>query len=214
MKAVVDNDILLKGACYGLLDYLISPVCGGTEVAGVLGSARFVVRDKIQNNPLRRDRAMALAAFSDFLNRTTDLEPTETEQSMAADLEIAAQRAGLNLDAGESQLCAILVNRLLPWLLTGDKRAIIAMDRLVDLDSRLDHLNGKVRCLEQLVLYALNDGNRSVFRTAVCSEPEIDKALSICFSCQSEPSAAASTEEGLRSYIRALRTETSRVLSP
>jgi hypothetical protein len=214
MKAAIDNDILFKGACYGLLGELIATACSATEGVGTLGSARFVVAKKIEKNKLLRNRTAALAVFFEFLDRSEALEPTQDEQNMAADLELVAQRLGINLDSGESQLCAMLVFRVLPLLLTGDKRAITAMEQLIDADNRLIALNGKVRCLEQLVYDALAKGNHVALRTAVCGEPQVDKALAICFSCTSQSVSLASIVEGLQSYIKALRMEATRVLSP
>jgi hypothetical protein len=214
MKAAIDNDILFKGACYGLLSELIATACSGTETVGTLGSARFVVGKKIEKNNLLRDRKAALAHFFEFLNRSEALEPTQNEQNLAADLELAAQRLGINLDSGESQLCAVLVFRVLPLLLTGDKRAITAMEKLIDADNRLNALCGKVRCLEQLVYDALMKGDHLAFRTAVCAEPQVDKALAICFSCTSQSVVLASIVEGLQSYVNALRREANHVLSP
>jgi len=213
MKAAIDNDILFKGACYGLLSELIATACSATEVVGTLGSARFVVAKKIEKNKLLRNRKAALTILFEFLNRSEALEPTQNEQNMAADLELSAQRLGINLDSGESQLCAMLVFRVLPLLLTGDKRAITAMEKLIDADNRLIALCGKVRCLEQLVYDALTKGDHVAFRTAVCAAPEVDKALAICFSCTSQSVVLASIVEGLQSYVKALRMEATRVLS-
>ena len=213
MKAAIDNDILFKGACYGLLSELVSTSCPNSEVPGILGSARFVVSAKIRKRSLLRNRARALENFSDFLGRTQALEPTDSEQSMAADLELAAQRLGVSLDTGESQLCSILVNRVLSLLLTGDKRAIVAMEKLVDADTRLAPVCGRVRCLEQLVRDAVVTQGHETFRTAICSEPEIDKALAICFGCTSRSIEPLSLIEGLQSYINSLRKDASRVLS-
>jgi hypothetical protein len=213
MKAAIDNDILFKGACYGLLNELIATACSDTEAFGTLGSAKFVVSKKIEKNKLLRNRVSALAALLQFLSRSEALEPTQNEQNMAAEFELAAQRLGVNLDSGESQLCAMLVFRVLPLLLTGDKRAIAAMEKLIDADNRLIALCGKVRCLEQLVYDALMKGDHAALRTAICGEPEADKALAICFSCTSQSVVLASIVEGLQSYIKALQTEATRVLS-
>jgi hypothetical protein len=213
MKAAIDNDILFKGACYGFLSDLIATACSETESVGTLGSARFVVAKKIEKHKHLRNRTAALAVLVEFLHRSEALEPTQNEQHMAADLELAAQRLGINLDSGESQLCAMLVFRVLSILLTGDKRAITAMEKLIDADNRLIALCGKVRCLEQLVYDALAKGDHVAFRTAVCAEPEVDKALAICFSCTSQSVVLASIVEGLQSYVKALRAEATRVLS-
>jgi hypothetical protein len=213
MKAAIDNDILFKGACYGLLNELIATAGSATEVVGTLGSARFVVAKKIEKNRFLRNRTAARAALFQFLNQSEALEPTQNEQNMAADLELAAQRMGINLDSGESQLCSMLVFRVLPLLLTGDKRAIAAMEKLIDADNRLVALSGKVRCLEQLVYDVLMKGDDAALRAAICGEPEADKALAICFSCTSQSVVLASIVEGLQSYVKALRKEAARVLS-
>jgi hypothetical protein len=212
MKVVIDNDILFKGSCYGILNDLVATLCSTTE-AGVLGSAKFVIAPRFAVSKLRHDSSGALARFSEFLSRAVAIEPTVGEQRMAADLELTAQRLGVNLDSGESQLCAVVVSRVLPFLLTGDKRAITAMERLIDADNRLTSICGKVKCLEQLVCDALLRGDHLAFRIAICSEADVDKALAICFSCTRDSIESESVIEGLKSYIGSLRMNASRVLS-
>jgi hypothetical protein len=210
MKIVFDNDVLLKGACYGLLDQFISAECEPNEVIGILGAARFVVASKIRGRSNRS--AWALQNLAAFLPKTEILEPSEREQSMAADLELAGQKAGLNLNSGESLLCSIVVYRALALLLTGDKRAIEAIDRLLDCDSRLDKMKARVECIEQLIAKLLCSLDASELQRAICSEPDIDKALANCFSCRSPDVRITSFAEGLYSYIEDLRAVARRVL--
>jgi hypothetical protein len=213
MNALVDNDIVFKGACYALLPDVLATVCDQEDPIGVLGAARFVVSKKIQRTPVNKGRDAALANLEEFLRRSLAIEPTEAEQTMAAELELAALNSGVSLDSGESQLCAVLIERVVPWLLTGDKRAICAIERLLNSDGRLAAITGKVKCLEQLVLAGLVDVARAnSFREKICAEAHIDKTLSICFSCIS---AAATSDciEGLKSYIGDLRKQAERVLS-
>jgi hypothetical protein len=212
MKAAIDNDVLLKGACYGLLADLVSLTCPSDEDVGVLGSARYVVPGQIAKRALNRDRAVALDVFFKFLDKATALEPLDSEQDMAADLELTAQQLGVSLDAGESQLCAILVHRSLPLLLTGDKRAIAALERLLDVYTPLTPICGKVVCLEQLFAFALAKEGGDRWRHAVCAEPGVDKSLAICFSCHGESVSVESNIAGLRSYINDLRSVATRVL--
>jgi hypothetical protein len=211
MRAVVDNDILLKGSCYGLLKMLTSTATADDSV-GILGASKFLVPKKIKKTPLRRDPAIAEAHFAAFLAENEVLEPSADEQHLAATLEAAAQQMGLNLDAGESQLVAILVSRQLGWLLTGDKRAVASIEILFEADARLSVVTGKIRCLEQLVWGALTIGNAEQMRDAICAEPSVDKTLSICFCCGS-PEAHSDPLEGLSSYIADLRTRAGRVLA-
>ena len=59
-----------------------------------------------------------------LIGNVTLLNPTPQEISLAANLEEAAAKCAVELDTGESQLVAILLQRSGPLLLTGDKRAI------------------------------------------------------------------------------------------
>ena len=125
-----------------------------------------------------------------YIEFAMELEPTEPEAILAADLELMAQTACLAWDAGESQLCAMLITRMVPALLTGDKRAISALERLVALEPRTAGAAGKIYCLEQLVTLALGKLAIDTVRVAVCRKPIVDRALAICFSCSSFRSPA------------------------
>lgn len=212
MRAVADNDVLLKGACYGLLKPLVSTVSGRDPV-GILGASRFVVAKKIARNQLRGDPARAAASFATFVSENEILEPSLDERHMAGIFEAIAQELALNLDVGESQLLAILICRCLPCLLTGDKRAIKSIERLLDADERVNGAAGKVRCLEQLVLDTLKVIDALAIRAAICAEPNVDRALTICFSCGSSQVNSTTIHEGLESYIADLRSHAPRVLA-
>ena len=213
MNALVDNDIVFKGAGYGLLPDLLATVSSQEDPVGVLGAARFVVSKKIQKATVNKGRDAALANLEEFLRRALAIEPTEVEQTIAAELELAALSSGVSLDSGESQLCAVLIERMVPWLLTGDKRAIRAMEQLLNSNARLGAITGKVKSLEQLVLAAIPDeAKASSVRKKICAEAHIDKTLAICFSCSSA-AAASDCAKGLESYIGDVRKQAARVLS-
>src|SRR5260370_37732456 len=97
---------------------------------GVLGTARFVVASRIKRATRTRDPKSALEDLGQFLVNSIVLDPTDSEQQLAAEFEVAAQSRGLALDTGESQLCAIVLERAIPLLVTGDKRAIEGIERL------------------------------------------------------------------------------------
>ena len=213
MDALIDNDVLLKAACYRLLTELTSTICSRTSAVGVLGSARFVLAKKILRVKLRQDRGAALGLLSEFMKEATVLEPGEEEVSLAAQMELAAQQRGVFLDGGESLLCAIQIQRAVPLLATGDKRAIVAVGRLIDTHRRLKFLCGRVKCLEQLFEAGLRLYPFAVLRDAVCAEPSVDKSLTICFACRSPSVMDSTVEEGLQSYIKDLRKNANRVLA-
>lgn len=210
--ALVDNDILLKGACYGLLPELVGTIAGEHRI-GFLGAARFVLPKLLSKKILRTDPSIAKARLVSFLAAQDVVEPTSQEQEFAALLEGTAQRLLVNLDTGESQLLAILIMRTLPWLMTGDKRAVFAIEHLRETDTMVSGVDGKLICLEQLVLRLLGNGKSSSIRTAICSESAIDRALSVCFSCASPEISADSARDALNSYIEDLRRSAPHVLS-
>ena len=212
MNVALDNDILFKGAAYGLLDELVSPVAASGSI-GVLGAAPFVVSNKLERGLLKGNPQAAVNRLRTFLQKAEVLEPSEVEQTLAADFERAAQRAGVNLDVGESLLSSIVIIRHISWLVTGDKRAIRALDALLRQDIRVSVLCGRVRCLEQLVLELVIQGHGQMLRVAICAEPDIDKALSICCSCASNEIDHHQFAEGLNSYIGALRAAAPQILA-
>jgi hypothetical protein len=214
VTGALDNDVLYKGVCYRLIDELSSFVDASPSNVGILGAARYVVRGLIARGHLRNDTAAALVVLEDFVVKASILEPTKAERDLAAAIELAAQRDGLPLDAGESQLCAIAIARTMQRILTGDKRAIAALDRLLETFSELGALAHKLCCLEQAVLAISATVDVGTLRSRICSEPEIDKALAICFSCFSPTSATPDHIGGLESYIRSLRGDAGRMLAP
>ena len=149
-----------------------------------------------------------------FLSNAQALEPAPAELNLAIELELLAQRAGLGLHEGESQLCAILVIRSIAWLYTGDKQAIAAIEKLVDVEPQLMPICGRVKCLEQIILTMIGDGDPAKLRSSICAEPSVDSTLSICFSCVSPSVPSISITEGLVSYVADLRREATRVLAP
>lgn len=212
MNAVVDNDVLFKNACYCLLPQVAVSLGLSGGDCGILGAAKYVVTHKIKRAKLSKSTSSAINNFENFLAIAVVLEPDTEEQTVAAQLEASALRLGLSLDPGESQLCAIVVKRNLPLLLTGDKRAINAIELLLREEVVLLKLRGKVMCLEQLTLLLFLKIAFDVVRSAICLEPQIDKSLSICFSCLSQNASEANTKDGLASYIKDLRSTADQLL--
>jgi hypothetical protein len=212
--AAVDNDVLLKGASYGLLDKLISVIPSTEYQAGVLGAARFVIKARIRNLRLSRDPADVIQSLEDFFKKASVLEPTPDETKVAASIEFVAQQYNLELDSGESQLCAIVIARNIQWLATGDKRAIRALEMLLDQEPVLNYLVGKVICLEQLIERLITKFGAAEIRKKICGEAAIDRSLGICFECMNASAAGNAGLEGLQSYIADLRKTANRVLCP
>lgn len=199
----VDNDILLKALSYGLEGYFWPD--DEQQMVGMLGAARFVLTDRLAKAELRR--GTCAAALEALLDRAEILEPEEAEVGLAAAVEKRASELGLELDGGESQLAAMVVARGIGKFETGDKRAIAGLEPMVGEITELAALCGRIRCLEQIAYrLAVVDEDFPCIADAICTEANVDRSLSTCFSCYSGIKAEqGSVLEALRSYIEAVR---------
>jgi hypothetical protein len=202
IAAALDNDVLTKGARYGLLTVFFEALALDVAQTGVLETALYVVSKRIRQGAESNQRAVDEIAF--VLARCQVFNPTQRELDLATELEVSARELGVALDAGESQLCAIVVIRTIALLLTGDKRAVEAMQALAQAKADLQYLHGKVRCLEQILLAVLNVRDFEWVRDAVCRAMDVDKALTYCFACHSNATRLEEVVEGLRSYVAAI----------
>jgi hypothetical protein len=201
---LIDNDVLIKCSCYSILDQLRGPWEQSGEV-GVLGAARFVVGKYLERRGTIQDRAAAQQCFQEYLSSVTILEPTIDELKLASAIEEAAMLLGVELDSGESQLCAIAVFRGSSLLLTGDKRAITAAEKLRRNVAEITALDGRLICLEQAVMGVAGRIGIDTVRVRICAETAVDRSLSICFECHALGEGRPLDVTGLTSYIRDLR---------
>lgn len=192
---LVDNDVVIKLARYDLLGLLTA--AGDVEVQ-VLGTARFVVASR-----LRKDAA-ALDRFLRFLPTVVELEPTEQEAQGAARILDTAIASSLPVDGGEGLLLVLMRRTAEATLLTGDKRAIAGAEALIPHHEEVATLAGRLRCLEQLMLAALQ-GLTAPLKSRVCAAAGVDRALAICFSCHSELDDPSEQARCLESYIEHAR---------
>lgn len=203
---LIDNDVLIKCACYSILSEIDGPSGHPHDVA-VLGAARFVVGKYLERRGTIQDRAAAQRRFQDYLSTVIVLEPTNSEVKLASAIEEAALLLDLDLDSGESQLCAIAIFRGSSLLLTGDKRAIASAEALKDSVGELTSLAGRLVCLEQAVMGVAERIGIATIRALICAEAAVDKGLSICFECHALTEGRPLELTGLLSYIRDVRRQ-------
>lgn len=206
----VDNDVLHKGAGYGLLTEMLGAIPARMHEVGILGSAKYVVARKLRKAKLTE----ALALLDQVVRQVQCLEPTEEEARFAAQLEYESQRENLSFDSGESMLCAIVIERSFEWLVTGDKKAIKSLEKLMSARGNTEKLAGRVVCLEQLMLRLIQGDRAPAIRSAICARPNLDKALTCCFSCGNQEGNPKSWAEGLMSYVQDVRAEAPSLLAP
>ncbi len=208
----MDNDVLHKTTAYGLFAGMLAMPRLQNEVYGALGTARFVVRKKLSKRPPSRGVDVALAEFTAAMGMLKEIEPTPEEVETAANIERLAQLQNLELDTGESILCAVLLARHLGHILTGDKRAIKAIEVLNATGQYSNNFKSKIICLEQLFYWLANDHEIQKVRNAVCTDKAVDNALTSCFSCYSPEVPNEACIEGLNSYILNLQQDAPNVL--
>lgn len=201
---LIDNDVLIKCACYSILDQMAGTSDRHYDVS-ILGAARFVVGKYLEKRGVIHDRVAAQRRFQDYLPTVTVLEPSTEELLLASAIEEAAMLLGLDLDSGESQLCAIAVYRNTALVLTGDKRAIASAERLIAVIDDLASLEGRLVCLEQAVMGIVERIGIETARILICAEAAIDKSMSICFECHALADGRPLELAGLLSYIRDVR---------
>lgn len=213
ISVVVDNDVLVKGAAYELLDELFQVISTSNAEIGLLGASRFLVPGRLRKAQLNKEPEVAVLHFEDLVKQANTIEPTGEESRLAGELEFLAQKKNLSLDSGESQLVAVLILRSLNNLVTGDKRAIASLEEVAGELINIEDIRGKVICIEQLFLRLVGKFGQ-IISSEVCMEPHIDKALSICFCCHQSNSTSNQWLEGLKSYIENVRTKAPILLSP
>lgn len=198
---LIDNDVLLKLARYGLLGHLSSEGIA----AGVLGAARFVVHGHLRDHPT------AQAGFAVFLSRAIEMEPTASELVRASAIQDVAVSGAMPLDGGESQLIVMSGRDAGCLLVTGDKRAISAADSLIGAFAEIGALEGRVVCLEQLVVEIVRTTPASM-KADICGAADADRTMSICFSCATSVNSREQQIECLESHVASLRVEAPRLL--
>jgi hypothetical protein len=212
MDTVVDNDLILKSVSYGLAD-AFWPDDERSSI-GILGAARYVVAHELDRASLNRGADAAHSDLSELLTRCDELEPTDEEVKLAAEIELCGQQHSLALDNGESQLAAIVVIRDLPLLETGDKRAIAGLEEARCHLAVLEALRGRIRCLEQIARRAIRvEEEFGRLSGLVCAESSVDRSLSICLGCFGDaPADMATALKALDQYIREVRRSAPEVL--
>ena len=213
LSTLLDNDILAKATAYSFLEELESALALRVDEFGVLGSAIFVLK------PKRLAKAFdggeqAHERLKEFASRVLTVEPSEEETILAVRLENLAVQNGLELDVGESQLAAITIFRELKILCTGDKRAVIALEKLLEHELQMAVLCGKVVCLEMLVLKLSQLRGHDFMREKVCSSTGNDKSVEICYQCHQTSVDHQEIEGCLFGYVRRLQDQAPSMCAP
>jgi hypothetical protein len=204
---ILDSDVLLKACRYDLVDQLLNATRLSERRPAIVAAARYPLRRRAERQD--RTRPGVAARMSVILASLEWIEPDSAELVVAAELEEAAMRAALALDAGESLLFAIVFANAAMLGLTGDKRAIAALAKVRPHDN-----HRRFACFEQLLATMLIAGGQAEILPRICAEPDVDRSACLCFACHSAPPDTAAILTALSSYIEALRADAPFILLP
>ena len=208
-RVLFDVDVAWKVCAYSAAKSFIRVTGTGPTPACMLAVTPFVLRSLAQ-----RHRGVDCAPDLDqqvggLISHAGLVHPTPKEIAFAEDLEECAARLALEFDVGESQLLSVLVHRNAELLLTGDKRAIRAMHAL-----DVSDIDGCIAALEQVFATMISADGLSPLRDAVCANPRVDRAMTICFVCASPTATADDVNAALESYVRSLRADLATCCTP
>lgn len=214
IEAAIDNDVLIKGAAFDLLADIVACATPATQQSAVLGTAPFVCARAIQRKPIAGNKSAVQTRLTAFLANVEKLEPTDEETALAAEFEEIALGLSVPLDGGESLLAAVAIKRDLKVILTGDKRAIGALAKVLAGSPHAPALAGRLMCLEQAIFLLSQASSCVGIRGNICAESKMDAAIAICFSCATPNPATVACEDCLQSYIAHARANSGDLLVP
>lgn len=198
---LLDSDAARKLCQYELLDELVVLLgCSLHEVA-VLPQLKFQLRLACE------DKALAK------LGTTNAVELARRLVATAREVEISAASANplleLNrpdIDIGEAILFAALSEQAHSCLISGDKKAFIALSKVDGLEI-IDSLWARLLCLEESLYLLACAGDFQVISQKVRNRPDVDNSISNSFG-RSSPSSQPSVIEALLSYMTNLARAT------
>lgn len=206
MILFIDNDALLKLANYDLLDTALVMFNIRPEDTYILATAQYVLLPA--KDRLRRCKTEQCAArLESFLPRVTKLRADDAD---AATLDALAERPGI--DAGEAVMFAVAALQSDSFIITGDKRAIEALQTGQGQEGVREALAGRILSIELLFSFMV-EGDFTQVQARVRSQPGVDMALTHIFGV-SAPASLESVRAGLDSYVAHLRRLTGTLLHP
>ena len=198
---LLDSDVARKICQYHLLNELAMALGCGLEGFTVLPQLRFQL--KLANPASALSRLGSVEAFE----LANQLIAAASEVIVVADT--ANPILGLNrpdLDSGEAALFAALHEAEEDSVISGDKRAFVALAQ-VDGEPLIDALWARMICLEEAMFLILECVGLAVVSEKIRARPEVDTALSIIFG-RAAPNDYACVRTGLESYMENLRSST------
>lgn len=198
----LDNDAVLKLVACHLFWETVAALGSNQENLRVLSDAKYVFK-KSRRVIKKYPEAIRLAAFS-IVEGCQAIKPEFNPELPELEIE--------GIDPGERLLISATRNEPAFYLITGDKRCLKALAAASQLAEIRQRLQGRVICLEQVILKLIEVQGFYEVLNKLLNGREYDKALASIFG-----SGERATEEnvllGLLAYIEDLQRETEGLLA-
>lgn len=197
---LLDSDAATCLCKYGLIDDLARALNVPLTAVCVLPQLRYQLH--LANKPKALKKLGSEFAFEQACYLVETAQEVSVLVSSANQALLAATP---DIDGGELALFAALLDSDRSGLVTGDKRALIALASL-DGDSA-EVLWARLLCLEDAIALLVQRLGHAYVSDKVRPRPDANVALSIAFG-RINVSSASSTSEGINSYLRDLHLNT------
>lgn len=198
---LLDSDAAKKLAQYDLLGYLTNAYqCELSDIA-ILPQLKFQLK---LNNPTAALRKLgsedAVIAAHALITSATEVSITNTSANPFLAL------SSPDIDSGEQVLFAAIYERDEYELISGDKRAYIALSKIQD-QVVTEGIWSRLICLEEAVYAIVTTQDFSIASRKIRSRPDVDISLSIIFG-RTTPNTLEDVKKGLMSYLKDLAVNT------
>ncbi len=205
-QLLIDNDALLKLARYGLIDAALCRLGATVEDLRVSATASFSLLPA-KNRLLRCKDGASASRVEAVLAGSKHVDAESIDPNLLDVLNAAPL-----IDSGEALLFAAGVADENTYVITGDKRVLVALSNTPAIAHVAEALSHRVISIE-ILLAELIERDFAETQLAVRRNPDVDKALCIAFG-MSAPAPLESVREALNSYAAHLRKATGELLVP
>ncbi|MGL4316097.1 MAG: hypothetical protein ACRCTL_05745 [Pseudomonas sp.] len=198
---LLDSDAAKKICQYRLL-YELAGALGCT-----LGDFAVLPQLKFQLRLATADKALSKLGSPEAVDLAKQLVAAASEVVVVADsANPLLQLNRPDIDSGEATLFAALHGDDESALVSGDKRAFVALSK-VDGVPVVDALWARLICLEEALCLVLGHADFQEVSDKVRSVPTVDMAISIAFG-RAQPNPIQDVMSGLQSYLTDLQANT------
>lgn len=198
MIVLSDNDILFKLAHCDLFDEFLAFIQVPAKSIAILHTCIFKMRKTLKGHP------NVLSRLEKFCQLVTIIADDQV------DIAILEAIMGTGADAGEAILAAKVATTPGAYLVTGDKRAVKALNSMADGHIK-SALAGRILCFEELVIGLMHNSGFASLSAKLIAGSACDGVLRNAFGPGRTEEHAL---ECLYSYADSLRTACPTLLTP